>query len=158
MPDYISSGVLGTSIQTGEIDDGAVTYAKLATDAERQLVPVGTILMWAKSITGVPALPDGWLECDGSTVSDADSPINGQAVPDLQTGNPFIRGSTTSGSTGGSASHTHTLSTSSGNSIIDASSGDTHVLSGTAGSLKGTTNAQTNTPSYYEVVFIIKIK
>lgn len=30
-----------------------------------------------------PSLPTGWVECTGQTISDADSPINGKVVPNL---------------------------------------------------------------------------
>ena len=136
---------LGDSIETAEIDDLAVTFAKLSTACQRQLVPVGTILLWAKSITGVPSIPTGWIECDGSAVSDADSPINGQNVPNLT--NKMIRGAATSGGTGGSDTHSHGL-TSKGNAP-DAQ-GDCAA--------EGSTDSASTLPAYYEVVFIIKIK
>jgi len=46
-------------------------------------VPVGTILAWHRDIPGTPRLPEGWEECDGRTVRDADSPLDGQRLPDL---------------------------------------------------------------------------
>ncbi|MCX6353920.1 MAG: hypothetical protein NTZ78_03310 [Candidatus Aureabacteria bacterium] len=61
-------------------------------------VPIGTILAWHKDLTGVPALPSGWLECNGQTVADAASPINGQVLPNLNSapsgteGGYFLRG------------------------------------------------------------------
>lgn len=45
--------------------------------------PIGAIVAWHKNLTGVPALPAEWLECNGQTVSDAGSPLNGQVIPDL---------------------------------------------------------------------------
>jgi hypothetical protein len=45
--------------------------------------------------------PDNILECDGSTISDTDSPINGQILPDLNgtgpNGGRFLRGGGTAG-------------------------------------------------------------
>jgi len=43
-------------------------------------VPVGSILPWAKSLTGVPSLISGgfFVECNGQTLSDAESPLDGQ--------------------------------------------------------------------------------
>lgn len=58
--------------------------------------PVGSIIAWHKSLTGVPALPGSWVECDGRTISDVDSPLNGRQVPNLNTGR-FLRGAGTSG-------------------------------------------------------------
>lgn len=71
-------------------------------------MPVGVILPWHKNLTGVPSLPEGWLECNGQTISDASSPMNGQATPDLNSQvyaggrGYYIRGGNTSGATNGS--------------------------------------------------------
>jgi len=77
--------------------------------------PIGTIMFWWKSITGTPSLPDGWVECDGTAISDSDSPMNGQTLPDFNTdvetaqGGRFVRGATTSGTSQDdqNLSHTH---------------------------------------------------
>jgi len=65
-------------------------------------VPIGTIVAWHKSATGTPALPAGWVECNGQRLNDAGSPYNGQTLPNLNTaagygGGRFLRGGTTSG-------------------------------------------------------------
>jgi len=70
--------------------------------------PLGTIQAWHKSFTGTPALPWGWVECDGQTINDTESPYNGTATPNLNatftteagvasSAGRFLRGSTTSG-------------------------------------------------------------
>lgn len=59
--------------------------------------PVGSIIAWHKSFTGVPSLPAGWMECNGATVVDVGSPLNGQVLPDLNGQARFLRGSGTSG-------------------------------------------------------------
>lgn len=59
--------------------------------------PIGTVMPWLKSLSGTPALPDGWVECDGSTISDADSPYDGVTIPNLT--NQFLYGASTSGGT-----------------------------------------------------------
>lgn len=46
-------------------------------------VPIGTIVAWTNHISGTPALPTGWVRCDGSTISVSGSPLNGQATPNL---------------------------------------------------------------------------
>jgi hypothetical protein len=71
-------------------------------------VPVGCIIAWHKSLSGTPSLPAGWEECNGQTISDASSPYNGQAIPDLNGGTTsssgdasrgrFLRGHSSSGS------------------------------------------------------------
>lgn len=119
--------------------------------------PIKTILPWAKSLGVAISLPDGWHECDGSVVSDADSPLNGVTLPNLNSVQRFLRGSTTSGTTGGSDtnSHTHTVNCrEAGNHTYG--SGPGFFANGSA-----TTSAASNTnnmPAYYEVVFIIRIK
>lgn len=74
------------------------------------IVPIGFIGFWHKNLTGVPDLPDGWVECNGQVLSDPDSPLNGQTIPNLNgdaTGadspnlsrkeQMFLRGGVTSG-------------------------------------------------------------
>jgi hypothetical protein len=76
--------------------------------------PIGSILAWHKTYTNTPALPDGWHECDGTVISDADSPYNGQTLPNLN--GPvsaglkgyFLRGDSTSGNTQTNDVQTHT--------------------------------------------------
>ncbi|MCR9143894.1 MAG: DUF2341 domain-containing protein [bacterium] len=67
-------------------------------------LPLGTIIAWHKNMSGTPALPDGWVECNGQILNDPFSAYNGQTMPDLN--NPkeswnakgsFLRGDTTSG-------------------------------------------------------------
>lgn len=110
--------------------------------------PIGSVMAWLKTLTGTPALPDGWVECDGATISDSDSPYNGTAVPDLNASSGtarFLRGATASGATGGAETHNHSLS---GTGIIAADSNQ----------LTTTTTQGSSLPSYYSVVWIIRIK
>jgi hypothetical protein len=62
------------------------------------IFPIGTILPWHKNIVS-PALtlPDGFVECNGQTLSDANSPINGATIPNLNGDGRFLRGASTSG-------------------------------------------------------------
>ena len=124
------------------------------------LPPVGTVLPWLKSFTGVPGtLPEGYMECDGSVVSDAGSPLNGETLPDLNGDNRFLRGSSTSGTTGGSdtkdLTHQHFM-----NNIEDVNG--TGVSWGFNSSNPTTQDGGSATqdilPSYYEVVWIIRFK
>ncbi len=71
------------------------------------LIPIGSIVGWHGNLTGVPALPAGWMECNGQTVADGASPLNGRVLPNLNGGTTsesgdasrgrFLRGNTTSG-------------------------------------------------------------
>lgn len=94
-------------------DDGAApaTRPPSAEPASPVVVPVGTIMAWAKSMTNTPSLPRGWVECNGQAIEDPQSPYVGQSVPDLngatEEGGRFLRGAAASGATGGSTTHTH---------------------------------------------------
>lgn len=139
----ISVGAGVTSILTANCTDVRVIPNSL------QSPPIGSIMAWAKSLTGVPSLPSGWAECNGSVVSDTGSPLNGTTLPSLNSGTQrFLRGSTTSGTTGGSDIHTHTI----------ASSGNKANAGALTTIYVGTTDATSTLPSYYEVVWIIRIK
>jgi hypothetical protein len=93
------------------IDAQAVTLATmqaLITTLSAQLaalanlVPIGAVLPWFKDTPGVPALPSNFVECNGQVLADAESPLDGQTMPDANTGAArFIRGGLTSGVTGG---------------------------------------------------------
>ena len=111
-------------------------------------VPIGGVIAWLKSLSSVPAITQDWVECNGQTLSDSDSPLNGITIPDLN-GNSgskrFIRGSQTSGTIGGADSHNHTLHTS-------------PVSSGSNTAYWGVTNTVSNLPEYYEVVWIMRVK
>ena len=70
-------------------------------------LPIGSISAWAKDIPGMPALSEGWVECNGQVLDDPQSPLNGQTIPDLNRENRFLRGNSTSGDTGGAETHQH---------------------------------------------------
>jgi len=141
----------------------------LKWDTNVGYVPIGGIIPWAKSMTGVPSLPSNFKECDGSTINDADSPMNGQAVPNLNGENRFLRGNSTSGGTGGSATHTltvneipahtHTIPRASdyggsGNQFQQAGTYQNTLNTGSTGGGA----AHNNEPQYYNVVWIMRIK
>jgi hypothetical protein len=114
-------------------------------------VPIGAILAMAKSIAGVPLLTinNQFVECNGQVLSDAASPLNGQTMPDLNgaTTKRFLRGGTASGATGGTETHTHSIP-----AEPQWPGGDINVL------YDGTTYSTSTLPSYYEVVWVIRVK
>jgi hypothetical protein len=72
-------------------------------------VPVGAVLATFPHLTGAYSTTAttaadnyGYVLCQGQTIADAGSPMNGQAVPDLHN-NIFLRGAATSGTLGGAA-------------------------------------------------------
>jgi hypothetical protein len=103
------SDTLYLSIQAGT--DAEMTPRQRITAGAyvQTAVPIGSIMPWAKNISGVPDLAEGWIECNGQVLSDPDSPLNGQTIPNLNGQNRFLRGNATSGSTGGTANHKHEL-------------------------------------------------
>ena len=127
-------------------------------------LPIGAILAWAKTLAGAPSLPTGFVQCDGQTLSDADSPLNGQVMPALNAANRMLKGATTSGATGGQATHTHTIALTTGgssstiNGSIAGAGDDVESSGGHTHNATQTSTAETATPPYYEVVWIIRVK
>ncbi len=71
---------------------------------ERMLPPIGAIVAWHKNLTGMPDLPDNFVECNGSEILDSDSPLFGQHSPNLNgsikswnSKGSFLRGGSSSG-------------------------------------------------------------
>lgn len=118
--------------------------------------PLGTVTAYLKSLTGTPSLPIGWVECNGQTLSDSASPFNGQTIPDLNGSSAtrrFLRGNSTSGGTGGITSHTHTITWSRDNEDYADGTGPVgYVVQ------KRVTGSASQIPTYYEVVWVMKIK
>jgi len=130
---------------SGELDwkKGGVLTASDLNQIAKVIPPIGGIIPWLKTLTGVPqTLPAGYAECDGSAISDGDSPLDGETLPDLNGNNNFLRGETTSGGTGGASTHTHGVT-----------AGGVYAHSG---SMPHTTDS--HEPTYYDVVYIMRIK
>jgi hypothetical protein len=89
-------------------------------------VPIGVAFPYFKNMPGVPALPANFAECNGSVISNALSPMNGQTLPNINSAGRFVRGGSTSGviQTNQNKSHIHTLAAA-------GFSNHTHPLSGT---------------------------
>lgn len=130
------------------------------------VVPIGTVLPWLKSYTSTPALDDHFVECNGQTLSDADSVYNGQVIPDLNgavdTGlkGRFLRGHSSSGVEEDSAnlSHTHTVTSHTGGSGV---SPNYPIKPSEVSNTTFTTNSSGGTearPYNYSVVFIMRVK
>jgi len=104
-----------------------------------------------KNLPGVPALSANWAECNGQVLSDVQSPLNGQTLPDLNgAGGPqrFLRGARVSGGTGGgdllnipSEVPVDNNCDASTTTVVSSPQSDLPIL-----------------PSYYEVVWVIRIK
>lgn len=120
-------------------------------------LPIGTIMAWAKTLAGVPALNGDWVECKGQMLSDVDSPLNGQIIPNLNGQKRFLRGYTSSGGTGGhefqnlNHDHDHTSS-----DELDEYRDHFRAISGVEPST--TLGNVDMRPPFYNVVWIMKIK
>lgn len=150
-----------------QVTSGA--YAQKADFVGHGAIPIGTILAWAKSIPGVPALPYGWEECNGQTLNDTESPLNGQVIPNLNGENRFLRGNAVSGGVGGGP-HNHewvsyhatpgalivTQSLGARNRSYDSQGNQIPIQSNLAGS--HFTELKDTNPYYYNVVWIIRVK
>lgn len=136
------------------------------------IVPIGSIVAWAKSFTGVPALSADsvFVECNGQVLDDPSSLLNGQTIPNLNSGGVeethsyFLRGHTASGTTGASQNkqHNHDLKTS--NAAGSGGSPGEHAVRGTDTldhqSTTGIINdgGTENRPMFYTVVWIMRVK
>ena len=127
--------------------------------------PIGSIIAWHKSMAGTPAIPSGWVECNGQVVSDADSPYNGTAVPALNNdagsgqGGRFLRGNSASGimQSDDFKSHTHQIrdeSDPSGGGALEEGSWSGAWLNG----LVSETGGPETRPANMSVVWIIRVK
>ncbi len=124
-------------------------------------LPLGIIVGWPKSRANMPALPGTWVECNGQVLNDPASPFHGQTIDDLNGASGprrFLRGAATSGDTGGADAHTHSLQALDGDhgnfSAVSNSSGEVNALVPGAYS----TESNSSLPSYYEVVWVMRVK
>lgn len=117
------------------------------------IVPVGSVISWLKSFPNTPSLPNNFVECNGQTLSDPESIYDGQTIPNLNGSGGanqfFLRGSTTSGATGGADQitlvHVESAPPTQNNFGTEQESGyDPHIFD--------------PKPPYYEVVWIMRIK
>jgi hypothetical protein len=118
-------------------------------------VPIGGGLAWLKSLGGnTPALPTEFVECNGQTLSDAQSIYNGQVMPNLNSGTKrFVRGSSTSGTAGGADSHTHATGAQASNGGYVQDPCFYNPVCPTYPMLSAN-----NIPPYYEVVYVVRVK
>lgn len=119
----------------------------------------------AYTIYKTPQLPDGWVECDGSALSDSDSPYDGETLPDLNSSvggsllGRFIRGDISSGTLQGEdvQTHEHLVRTASGSGGVGAGFGDSPGTTPTLGFASGATGDETR-PYTMTVVWIMRVK
>lgn len=91
--------------------DNTYSYVT-AVDSETQLTLADDIFVSGETyeIYATPRLSERWVECNGQTLSDAESAFDGVTIPDLNGSSgteQFLRGGTESELTGGSETHNH---------------------------------------------------
>lgn len=136
---YAVAGVIPYSFSSGSAAVASEVNANF-TYLNNVAVPIGGIIGWHQDLSGVPVLPGTgeWVKCDGQTLADANSPMNGQVIPNLN-GNGiganspghaakvqmFLRGGTTSGAgqTDAFQGHEHYLSDDGGGSFVGRGGG-----------------------------------
>ena len=140
------------------------TYANVtAIDSDTTLSLDSDIMATAEAYTiyKTPKLPDGWVECDGTSLSDSDSPYDGETLPDLNGDERFLRGAATSAVTGGAttSNHRHTLPYNTSNSYVLGTTGfvPRQTVEGNVSNNTGF-YAPSIIPPYYSVVWIMRIK
>ena len=154
-----SAGILRVYATTGSLytKDSAGTVTQIL--GQVGLLPLGGVVATFPNLAGAyvcatttAADAVGFVKCNGGTIVDATSPMNGVVVPNINNSR-FLVGSTTAGSSGGadtiSASnlpiHTHTFSGTANSSSVSGLA-HTHTFSGTASasSISGTANSGVN--------------
>lgn len=122
-------------------------------------IPVGTIMAWTKALSGV-TLPAGWVECNGQTLSDTQSPMNGKNVPNLNGEQRFLRGSAAPGGIGGKEKIAYTVQKTF--SLTNTHPGIIAIDGVNVWSIPTGYNSMDyyidNQPPYYDIVWIIKVR
>ena len=137
------------SVDFGTSDTNNAVARQSYVDAT--MPPVGSVVAWVKSFPNTPTnIPPKWVECSGQVLSDADSPYDGQTIPALNASKRFLRGNTTSGTEGGTTTHSHSVSIGGGSGNTGANARANAGTYGTSGSA--------HYPPFYEVVWIMRVK
>lgn len=91
--------------------DGDINATDFLKNGE-PLLPIGSIIAWHRELLGgnggEPSVPFGWALCDGQTIEDPDSPLNGIQIPDLNGDGKFLRGGKKSGTMQADQMQSHT--------------------------------------------------
>ncbi len=141
--------------------DGEVLYAADQNDTIKAvvgLVPIGSVIAWLKSYPNTPTLDPHFVECNGQTLSDSESPYNGQVIPNLNGNANILYGKTNSGDSRTEdflPVHKHGLlvqSNSAANLAYEAGTGSTNT------NVCNNSGAQGTAFVGYSVVWIMRIK
>ncbi|MCP4133329.1 MAG: tail fiber protein [bacterium] len=153
------------------INTQAETIIALETSLGQKSAPVGTILAWHRDLDSTPDLPEGWKECDGTLIDDAESVYYGKNIytPDLNGEARFLRGGSSSGDPQDGQVGRHLHSFTSGHTVngndgfyqLDADDGSSYngIVSTWYTTYAGGSETDSETrPDNMSVVWIMKIK
>lgn len=150
-----ASGALSTTVSGVRIGTAVSTTQLNIQIIQDDRDMIGTIKPYNKTLTATKItynITAFWKECDGSTLSDTESPLHNTVLPLLNgtsdSTSRFLQGATTSGTFGGAASYTH------GHGVTTQEGADPGAVSVTS-VLAATVSV---IPPYYQVVFLIKVK
>lgn len=87
---YALRAVMDLAGLTPDDTEEGVTTSQFADAIVSLADPIGTIKSWDKSFPNTPALKSWYVECDGSAISDADSPFNGYRSRNLNGGDVVL--------------------------------------------------------------------
>lgn len=114
--------------------------------------PVGTLIHWDKTLVGVPSLAaqlkTEYVEDNGQVITDSNSPMVGKTLRGTNNNNRFIRGNSTSGTTGGGITETLCQCSTSATAGPDFNALNTGTFINTGGNL----------PPYVNMVNLVRIK
>lgn len=132
---------------------------------------IGDMKPWHKNFgAGTQSLPWGWVEMDGTVISDSESPFDGETLEDLNGDARFLRGAATSGTEQADAfqGHAHGDGTNINKDDNNMGGGASEVVRSTGGGVaqqimsdgvNGTPRTASETrPINMSVVWIMKIK
>jgi hypothetical protein len=150
-----AAGVVSTTVSGVRIGTALSTTELWLNIVQDDRDAVGTVKATVPDFTGIPSnnLTAFWVACAGQSLSDTESPLNGQTIPDLNDASgteTFLRGNTSSGGTGGTASHNHSASS--------GASGPGNIGAATSWLTSPSTNSSGIEPEYYDVVWVMKVK
>ena len=141
-----AAGVLSEALSGVRIGTALSTTQLFINIIQDDRGMVGTMKSYSPNISGIPSnnLTAFWQLMDGTTISDSESPLDGQTIADVNGEDRYLKGTDTSDATAGSTT------TGTNNTFHNTTAG------GVGASQNGETH-QVN-PKHYTTVFIIKKK
>lgn len=148
-----NAGAVSTTLSPVRIGYALSTTELVIDIDDERGTKVGQTMSFFPDATGVTPLTAYWQLMDGTTISDAESSMNGVEVRDMNGNNEILRSADTGDmtGTGGAATHGHGISTTT--NTFDTTGEVTAVTSVTSPS-----DAASSFPPYVDAVMAIKIK